>query len=197
MVTRARLTSFTLLGRTEPSLKPHPQAEDPVRRPSTGTSRLSLSTWSQIDTHAPTPDTVGGVPPPPPHDSRKPVDLAISSLADTGLGAQLIRASPPAGGNRMDTVLHTDPQEQLRSLYKSLLNRQENLDEFRQLLSEYPPVADDVDTEPLAAIEVRTRLSQRIREWTGQPFGGLSASQMHMWRAIVIDRRMALAPWGN
>ena len=97
----------------------------------------------------------------------------------------------------MDTVLHTDPQEQLRSLYKSLLNRQENLDEFRQLLSEYPPVADDDDTEPLAAIEVRERLSQRIREWTGQPFGGLSASQMHMWRAIVIDRRMALAPWGE
>jgi len=97
----------------------------------------------------------------------------------------------------MDTVLHTDLQEQLRSLYKSLLNRQENLDEFRQLLSEYPPVADDDDTEPLAATEVRERLSQRIREWTGQPFGGLSASQMHMWRAIVIDRRIALSPWGE
>jgi hypothetical protein len=96
----------------------------------------------------------------------------------------------------MDTVLHTEPQEQLRSLYKSLLNRQENLDEFRQLLSQYPPVADH-DDEPLAATEVRERLSQRIREWTGQPFGGLSASQMHMWRAIVIDRRMALVPWGN
>jgi hypothetical protein len=97
----------------------------------------------------------------------------------------------------MDTVLHTEPQEQLRSLYKSLLNRQENLDEFRRLLSQYPPVAEGADAEPLPATEVRERLSQRIREWTGQPFGGLSASQMHMWRAIVIDRRMALAPWGN
>jgi hypothetical protein len=97
----------------------------------------------------------------------------------------------------MDTVLHTEPQEQLRFLYKSLLNRQENLDEFRQLLSQYPPVADYDDAEPLAATEVRERLSQRIREWTGQPFGGLSASQMHMWRAIVIDRRLALSPWGN
>ncbi|HJX64065.1 MAG TPA: hypothetical protein VJ860_08940 [Polyangia bacterium] len=98
----------------------------------------------------------------------------------------------------METVLHTEPQEQLRSLYKSLLKRQEHLDEFRQLLSQYPPVADDDDyTEPLAATEVRERLSQRIREWTGQPFGGLSASQMHMWRAIVIDRRIALSAWGN
>jgi hypothetical protein len=93
----------------------------------------------------------------------------------------------------MDIVLYTDPQEQLRSVYKSLLNRQENLDEFRQLLSQYPPVSDDDNTEPLAAAEVRERLSQRIREWTGQPFGGLSSSQMHMWRAIVIDRRIALA----
>jgi hypothetical protein len=97
----------------------------------------------------------------------------------------------------MDTVLHTDPQEQLCSIYRSLLNRHENLDEFKQLLSQYPPAADDVDREPLAAAEVRERLSQRIREWTGQPFGGLSASQMHMWRAIVIDRRIALAPWGE
>ena len=97
----------------------------------------------------------------------------------------------------MDTVLHTEPHEQLRSLYRTLLNRQENLDEFRQLLSQYPPAADDYDREPLAATEVLQRLSQRIREWTGQPFGGLSASQMHMWRAIVIDRRIALAPWGE
>ena len=97
----------------------------------------------------------------------------------------------------MDTVLHTEPHEQLRSLYRTLLNRQENLDEFRQLLSQYPPAADDYDREPLAATEVRERLSQRIREWTGQPFGGLSASQMHMWRAIVIDRRIALSPLGE
>ncbi len=72
----------------------------------------------------------------------------------------------------METVLHTDPHEQLCSLYRSLLNRQENLDEFRELLSQYPPVAED-DTEPLSASEVRERLNQRIRQWTGRPFGWL------------------------
>jgi hypothetical protein len=96
----------------------------------------------------------------------------------------------------METVLHTDPQEQLCSLYRALLNRQENLDEFRQLLSQYPPVDDD-DTEPLSASEVRERLNQRIRQWTGRPFGGFTAAQMHMWRAIVVERRIALHPWNE
>jgi hypothetical protein len=96
----------------------------------------------------------------------------------------------------MDRVLHTDPQEQLGSLCKSLLKRQQHLDEFKQLLAQYPPIrGDDGDKEPLVASEVRERLNQRIREWTGQSAGGLSATQMHMWRAIVVDRRMALPPW--
>jgi hypothetical protein len=97
----------------------------------------------------------------------------------------------------MDPALHTDPQEQLHSLCKSLVKRQQNLGEFKQLLSQYPPIRndDDSDEEPLVATEVRERLNQRIREWTGQPFGGLSATQMHMWRAIVVDRRMPLPPW--
>jgi hypothetical protein len=96
----------------------------------------------------------------------------------------------------MENLLHTDPHEELCSLYRSLLNRQENLDEFRQLLSQYPPAADD-DTEPLSASEVRERLNQRIRQWTGRPFGGFSAAQMHMWRAIVVERRLALSPWSE
>lgn len=101
-----------------------------------------------------------------------------------------------AGERRMETVLHTDPHEQLCSLYRALLNRQEHLDEFRHLLSEYPPVAED-DTEPLSASEVRERLNQRIRQWTGRPFAGFSAAQMHMWRAIVVERRIALQPWNE
>jgi len=70
----------------------------------------------------------------------------------------------------MDPALHTDPQEQLRSLCKSLVKRQQNLDEFKQLLSQYPPIHndDDGDEEPLVAADVRERLNQRIREWTGQ-----------------------------
>lgn len=95
----------------------------------------------------------------------------------------------------MENVIYTDPQEQLCSLYRSLLNRQENLDEFRELLSQYPPSSDDA--EPIDATEVREKLNQRVREWTGKPFGGLSAAQMHMWRAIVVERRLALSPWNT
>jgi len=97
----------------------------------------------------------------------------------------------------MEKILHTEPRDQLRSLYRSFVKRQENLDEFRQLLSEYPPVEDDCATELPSATEVRERLCQRIREWTGEPFGGFSAAQMQMWRSIVIDRRLALSPWND
>jgi len=96
----------------------------------------------------------------------------------------------------MDKILHTEPREQLRSLYRSLVGRPEHLDEFRQLLSEYPSGEDDYTTEPVSAAEVREKLCQRIRDWTGGPFGGFTEAQMLMWRAIVIERRLALSsPW--
>ncbi len=98
----------------------------------------------------------------------------------------------------MQSAQHLDPHAQLRTLYMSLLTRQENFDEFKELLALYPTeeVGED-DTEVPAAVEVRTRLNQRIREWTGMPFQGLSSSQIRMWRAIVVEERIniALSPW--
>ncbi len=92
---------------------------------------------------------------------------------------------------------YLDPHAELRSLYMSLLTRQENFDEFKQLLALYPAVPSDHEDEPLAAAQIRQQLNQRIREWTGMPFSGLSSSQIQMWRAIVVEERInvALSPW--
>ncbi len=97
----------------------------------------------------------------------------------------------------MQSAQHLDPHAQLRTLYMSLLTRQERFDEFKQLLALYPSVPGDDDTEVPAAVEVRTKLNQRIRDWTGLPFTGLSSSQIRMWRAIVVEERInvALSPW--
>jgi hypothetical protein len=97
----------------------------------------------------------------------------------------------------MRTTPHLDPHAELRSLYMSLLTRQENFDEFKELLSKYPAVPSEGETESTAAAAVRQKLNERIRAWTGQSFSGLSSSQVQMWRAIVVEERMnvALSPW--
>ncbi len=97
----------------------------------------------------------------------------------------------------MQTTQHLDPHAELRSLYMSLLTRQENFDEFKQLLSMYPAITSDSETEPPAAAQIRQKLKERISAWTGMPFSGLSSSQIQMWRAIVIEERInvALSPW--
>ena len=61
----------------------------------------------------------------------------------------------------------------------------------------YPAASGEDETEPAAAAEVRQKLNQRIREWTGASFAGLSSSQTQMWRGIPIDERInvALSPW--
>jgi hypothetical protein len=97
----------------------------------------------------------------------------------------------------MQTTQHLDPHTELRSLYMSLLTRQENFDEFKQLLAMYPAVPSEDEAEPPAAVEVRQKLNERIRAWTGMAFSGLSSSQIQMWRAIVVEERInvALSPW--
>ena len=93
----------------------------------------------------------------------------------------------------MDAIIHTEPQEQLKSICRNLLNRQENVFEFQRLLSKYPNNCDEFD-EPAEAAAIRAKLGQCVREWTGEPFAGFTVSQMQMWRAIVVDRRLNVAP---
>lgn len=93
----------------------------------------------------------------------------------------------------MDAVLHTEPQEQLRSLCRNLLNRQENASEFQRLLAKYPSNCDEFN-EPAEAAAIREKLSQCVRDWTGEPFAGFTIAQVQMWRAIVVDKRLNIAP---
>jgi hypothetical protein len=97
----------------------------------------------------------------------------------------------------MQTAERNDPHVQLRTLYMSLLTSQEHFDEFKHLLALYPSATGEDETEPTAAAEVRSKLNERIREWTGLPFSGLSSAQVQMWRAIVVEERfnVALSPW--
>ena len=94
---------------------------------------------------------------------------------------------------RRETV---DSHEQLRRLYRSLLEDQNRFDEFKQLLSLYPvPQADESETPE--AEEVRAKLNRRIQDWLSGEFGGLSATQVILWRSIVVEERInvALSPW--
>lgn len=98
----------------------------------------------------------------------------------------------------MNTILNAaDPHTQMRALYLSLLTRQENFDEFKQLLALYELPAGDLDAEPEGPAAVRSRLNARIRAWVGSRFDGLSAAQVLQWRAIVVEERLnvSLSPW--
>jgi len=100
-------------------------------------------------------------------------------------------------GNIHAEIEQHDPHGQLRSLYRALLTRQERFDEFKHWLSLYPVDVAEMAEEPEAAAAVRGRLNQRISAWIGAPFAGLSATQMLLWRSIVVDERfnIALSPW--
>lgn len=84
---------------------------------------------------------------------------------------------------------HRDSHDQLRALYRSLLERQSNFDEFKQLLSLYPESVSDSGPEPEEAAHIRARLNFRISEWVDGQFDGLSVTQVLQWRNIVVEER--------
>lgn len=96
----------------------------------------------------------------------------------------------------MTTTAHQDAHTQLRALYRSLLESEENYHEFKQLLSLYPTTGSHSDEHPEAAA-VREQLNERIRQWVGGQFDGLSAVQLLLWRSIVVEERfnVTLSPW--
>ena len=103
----------------------------------------------------------------------------------------------------MNAPVYVDPQERIdshehmRSIYRSLLDRQDRFDEFKQLLAMYPKLPEDVDSEPDEATQIRALLNERIREWTGTPFAKLSATEMRLWRTMLVEKRvnLAVSPW--
>jgi len=91
----------------------------------------------------------------------------------------------------------SDPHDQLRRLYRSLLEEQNRFDEFKQLLALYPTpdIGSDVETEE--ARVTRAKLNARITEWLHGEFDGLSVAQVLLWKSIVVEERIniALSPW--
>jgi hypothetical protein len=90
-----------------------------------------------------------------------------------------------------------DPHEQLRRLYRSLLEEQNRFDEFKQLLALYPTAPEGSDDETEEAQAARGKLNARISEWLHGDFDGLSAAQVVLWKSIVVEERIniALSPW--
>jgi hypothetical protein len=86
-----------------------------------------------------------------------------------------------------------DHRSQIRALYRSLLERQSNFDEFKALLALYPPTLAPNGQESAEATLVRARLNSRISEWLGDPFDALTAEQLLQWRAIVVEERVTTA----
>jgi hypothetical protein len=82
-----------------------------------------------------------------------------------------------------------DHRTQIRALYRSLLERQSNFDEFKTLLALYPASLPPNGQETAEATVVRARLNSRISEWLGDPFDALTAEQLLQWRAIVVEER--------
>ena len=90
-----------------------------------------------------------------------------------------------------------DSRAQIRALYRSLLERQSNFDEFKTLLALYPSSLLPNGQESVEATIVRARLNSRISEWLGDPFDALTAEQLLQWRAIVVEERFGstVSPW--
>jgi hypothetical protein len=97
----------------------------------------------------------------------------------------------------MSAQVSYDPHAQLRALYQVLLSNQNCFDEFKRMLALYDFDPAGMDAEPDEAAEMRQKLNARIRDWVGDKFVGLSATQMLQWRAIVVEERfnISLSPW--
>lgn len=89
-----------------------------------------------------------------------------------------------------------DSHAELRALYRSLLDREDRYQEFKQLLALYPTNTPEVG-EQAEAVAIREQLNERIRDWLGGNFGGLNTMQIQLWRTIIVEERfnVALSPW--
>jgi hypothetical protein len=82
-----------------------------------------------------------------------------------------------------------DFHDQLRSLYQALLSSESRFDEFKRLLQLYDFYPRRMEDEPPHAEAVRQFLNARIRQWIGDAFDGLTATQALQWREIIVEER--------
>jgi hypothetical protein len=85
-------------------------------------------------------------------------------------------------------------QEQTRALYRFLLERVSNFDEFKRLVALYPETLPS-GGEPAFAVQIRALLRRRISQWLGRQVDALTANELLCWRSIVVDGRFGQVAW--
>lgn len=80
---------------------------------------------------------------------------------------------------------------QLRALYQFLLHGEERYDRFKELLSMYPPDLVQHDAQHCALLTGEL-VNATLRDWVGERFQALSAADLLLWRAIVVEERFTL-----
>jgi hypothetical protein len=130
------------------------------------------------------------------------MDPGIHAKTRTALLSTRLAPSHPVNAeNEQDRWMHdleaeSEPDLRSQALYRALLGHEERFNEFKWFLTLYAPDPNHED-EPDAAAAVRARLNARLREWVGPEFGDLSASQVLLWRCIVVEERFGAAPSGG
>jgi hypothetical protein len=103
---------------------------------------------------------------------------------------QATRDTESAIGSETATSPATDPRQELRTLYIALLTRQERFEEFKRLLAAYPKSNSDDAPEGPEASAMRRTMNQRISQWLGGVFGGLTPKQVLAWRAALVEEQL-------
>jgi hypothetical protein len=83
---------------------------------------------------------------------------------------------------------------QTRALYRFLLERVSNFNEFKHLVALYPATLPS-GGEPVFATQIRTLLHKRISQWLGRQVEALTSDELLCWRAIVVDDFFGVPGW--
>src|SRR5215510_9150104 len=90
-----------------------------------------------------------------------------------------------------------DIREHVWWLWHALLMSKERFSEFQTLLSIYPTEPSSSEEEPEGAAALRARINRRVTEWLGRELQPLSASEILLFRELIIEQRMGIgiSPW--
>jgi hypothetical protein len=148
-------------------------------------------------------------------------DARIRARADSGFGSAslvscaapkrlgcTIRAPPPSqrAGSRPSrlpiapkgaaNIMDELPvlRAQTRALYRFLLERVSNFNEFKHLVALYPATLPS-GGEPAFATQIRALLHKRISQWLGRHVEALTSDELLCWRAIVVDDFFGVPAW--
>jgi hypothetical protein len=110
------------------------------------------------------------------------------------VGPRLSRSPFASKGAVIPMVDLPKVHDQTRVLYRFLLERVSNFDEFKRLVALYPETLPS-GGEPDFAIQIRALLRSRISQWLGRQVDAMTADELLCWRAIVVDGQVCQVAW--